>query len=467
MKQIFTLLAAVVLTASAFAQVGIGTTTPDASSALDITSTTKGLLMPRMTNAQRVAIASPAAGLLVFVTDFDGGTFLFYDGTGWKELLLTEARDTPDAPTIGTATAGDTQATVSFTAPSNNGGSAITSYTATSSPGGIAGTVSQAGSGSITVTGLTSGTTYTFTVTATNAIGTSSASAASNSILVYPPNSPGALLSVDQKSTINATNSLKAIGLTDWSELIGFTDNGGSLYAEGYLTDDYAIRETKTYLMFSENNNWNSSTKVFLAEYNYNANNNSDEVRFYNGSAAAKTENVTISSNQKYILYTNSGTNYTVNITIADRTLPLYLDLEQSYSNARGNQVNITFADPNDAGLVFYNNGGGNYWNNTNGSSTIQFSTNIMTPALAYIDEILASGSPSRVLWFSGDMIHTLYDSCGYPYTNDFDPNYPAPQFISKAINGYATHVSDITNGYESVIAKYMNCNTIYQSVPY
>jgi hypothetical protein len=469
MKKVFTLLAAVVLTASAFAQVGIGTTTPNDSAALDITSTTKGLLIPRMNNAQRQAISSPAAGLQVFVTDLDGGRFMFYDGTEWGTLSFAEKR--PDAPTIGTAVAGDAQATVSFTAPSSDGGSVITSYTATSSPGGIIETLSQSGSGSIIVTGLTNGTAYTFTVTATNAIGTSVASGASNSVTLYPTNyptnSPGALLSGDQKNIINATNSLKAIGLTDWSELIGFTDNGGSLYAEGYLTDDYAIRETKTYLMFSENNNWNSSTKVFLAEYNYNANNNSDEVRFYNGSAAAKTENVTISSNQKYILYTNSGTNYTVNITIADRTLPLYLDLEQSYSNARGNQVNITFADPNDAGLVFYNNGGGNYWNNTNGSSTIQFSTNIMTPALAYIDEILASGSPSRVLWFSGDMIHTLYDRCGYPYTNDFDPNYPAPQFISKTINGYATHVSDITNGYESVIAKYMNCNTIYQSVPY
>ena len=140
-----------------------------------------------MTNAQRQAISNPAAGLMVFVTDFDGGTFLFYDGTGWKELLLTEARDTPDAPTIGTATAGDTQATVSFTAPSNNGGSVITSYTATSSPGGITGTLSQAGSGSITVTGLTNGTAYTFTVTATNDIGTSLASAASNSITPRQP----------------------------------------------------------------------------------------------------------------------------------------------------------------------------------------------------------------------------------------------------------------------------------------
>ena len=89
----------------------------------------------------------------------------------------------PDAPTIGTATAtGTTTATVSYTAPANDGGSAITSYTATSSPGGITGTLSQAGSGTITVTGLTANTSYTFTVTATNLIGTSVPSAASNSI---------------------------------------------------------------------------------------------------------------------------------------------------------------------------------------------------------------------------------------------------------------------------------------------
>lgn len=52
-----------------FSQVGIGTTTPDASSVLDITSTEGGLLVPRMTSTQRDAIANPANGLIVYNTD--------------------------------------------------------------------------------------------------------------------------------------------------------------------------------------------------------------------------------------------------------------------------------------------------------------------------------------------------------------------------------------------------------------
>ncbi|MDA9239364.1 DUF1566 domain-containing protein [Flavobacteriaceae bacterium] len=186
MKKLFTLLAAVLFTATTYAQIGINNENPDASAALDITSTTGGFLPPRMTNAQRQAISNPAAGLQVFVTDFEGGRFMFYDGTEWGTLSFTEKR--PDAPTIGTATAVSSgEATVPFTAPSSDGGSAITSYTATSSPGDFTGTISQSGSGSIIVSGLTSGTTYTFTVTATNAIGTSLASAVSNSVVTPQP----------------------------------------------------------------------------------------------------------------------------------------------------------------------------------------------------------------------------------------------------------------------------------------
>ena len=89
---------------------------------------------------------------------------------------------TPGAPTIGTATAGNGQATVTFTAPVSNGGSVITSYSVTSSPAGGVGSLNQAGSGTITVTGLTNGTAYTFTVKANNAAGASAASVASNSV---------------------------------------------------------------------------------------------------------------------------------------------------------------------------------------------------------------------------------------------------------------------------------------------
>jgi hypothetical protein len=91
----------------------------------------------------------------------------------------TVAGSVPGAPTIGTAIAGNAQASVAFTAPAVTGGPAITSYTATSSPGGITG---SAASSPITVSGLTNGTAYTFTVTATNSIGTGPASAASNSV---------------------------------------------------------------------------------------------------------------------------------------------------------------------------------------------------------------------------------------------------------------------------------------------
>lgn len=65
--------------------VGIGTTKPDQSAVLDINSSNKGLLMPRMSLQQRNSIQSPAKGLIVFQTDMLSG-FYFFDGSEWKPL---------------------------------------------------------------------------------------------------------------------------------------------------------------------------------------------------------------------------------------------------------------------------------------------------------------------------------------------------------------------------------------------
>jgi hypothetical protein len=77
------------------------------------------------------------------------------------------------------AKADKAEAKVSFKAPASNGGSHITSYTVTSS----AGQTASGPASPITVKGLTNGTPYTFTVTATNKIGTGPPSSASNSVM--------------------------------------------------------------------------------------------------------------------------------------------------------------------------------------------------------------------------------------------------------------------------------------------
>src|SRR5439155_13936581 len=98
----------------------------------------------------------------------------------------------PGAPTAVTAKAGNASATVSWTAPLSDGGSAITSYTVTSSPAGASLTVAAPAT-SATLTGLTNGTAYTLTVVATNAVGNSAPPAPSDRVTpVAPATVPGA-----------------------------------------------------------------------------------------------------------------------------------------------------------------------------------------------------------------------------------------------------------------------------------
>lgn len=95
MKNFLTYLILFALTISGnvlFAQVGLGTLTPDPSSELDVNSTTRGMLTPRMTQAQRNAITAPAEGLLIYQTDQAPG-FYFRQGVQW-----IKSSTAPDAP---------------------------------------------------------------------------------------------------------------------------------------------------------------------------------------------------------------------------------------------------------------------------------------------------------------------------------------------------------------------------------
>ena len=89
MKQLIIILFIFLFASTTYAQMGVGTETPNPSAQLDVSSTTKGFLAPRMTKAQRLAIPAPAAGLLVFQTDdqvsFPKG-FYYFNGTAWTTV---------------------------------------------------------------------------------------------------------------------------------------------------------------------------------------------------------------------------------------------------------------------------------------------------------------------------------------------------------------------------------------------
>lgn len=208
-----------------YAQVGIGTVTPNASAALDINSTSGGLLPPRLTYEQKAAIVSPVAGLFIWCSNCGtNGELQVYNGTEWTNMIgNTASVAKPYAPTSVVATASNAQASVAFTAPTSNGGSAITGYTVTSSPDNI---TASGSSSPIVVTGLTNGTTYTFTVIATNSAGNSVASSSSASVM--PKTVPGAPTNV-----VATSANLKAS--------VAFTapiSNGGSAITSYKVTSD-------------------------------------------------------------------------------------------------------------------------------------------------------------------------------------------------------------------------------------
>ena len=140
-----------------------------------------------------------AVGTYTFTVEVDNGAY----ATVNSSILVRSPL--PDAPTIGTATAGYQQASVTFTPPLYTGSSAITGYTVTPTAGGPSCTAGPTDT-SCTVTGLTAGSLYRFTVTASNASGAGASSAQSNLIQPYSvPGSPSPVWTDvgDEQITVN------------------------------------------------------------------------------------------------------------------------------------------------------------------------------------------------------------------------------------------------------------------------
>lgn len=138
---------------NSIAQIGIGTNTPHVSSIFELNSTTKGLLIPRMSHSQKSAILSPIAGLTIWCTDCSGsvGQMQVFNGSSWTDLIGGVANNS-----------------------TSNGSSVINSYN----------DCSTASAGTLTAGVAVSGVTQTLTLNVTS-LGTYSISAIANGITFF------------------------------------------------------------------------------------------------------------------------------------------------------------------------------------------------------------------------------------------------------------------------------------------
>jgi hypothetical protein len=181
-KSIFIFFLLFVVTTFTQAQVGVGTSTPNASAQLDVSSTTKGFLPPRMTYAQRQSITTPPAGLFLWCSNCGtNGELQVYNGTTWTNMIGGAASGI--FPTLSTTALTNTTTTTTTSGGNitNDGGATITArgvcWSTSQSPTIANDKTTESGSfgsGSFTasITGLTRGTRYYLRAYATNSSGT-------------------------------------------------------------------------------------------------------------------------------------------------------------------------------------------------------------------------------------------------------------------------------------------------------
>jgi len=190
-------------------------------------------------------------------------------------------RTVPGAPTGVTSVAGNTSVAVTWFAPASNGGSAITGYAVTSSGGQ---TCTTTGALTCTVSGLTNGTGYTFTVKATNAAGTGGASAASASVAPVAAATPQCTATVSTSSTWGTNPG--------YGQVIIVVRNSGTV-----TTNSWTVTLVWPHAM-TVNRTVANSTVAGSGSVTYTVKNVS-----YNGSLAAGVDTSTGSHNPTFQVY--------------------------------------------------------------------------------------------------------------------------------------------------------------------
>ena len=209
------------------AQTGIGTTTPHASAKLDVSSTDKGFLPPRMIAAQRTAISSPAAGLMVYQTDGTSGLY-YYNGSAWIYII----NSTTNILSVVNGGTGTTTSTGTGSVVLNTNASLANPTLTTPSLGVASGT-------SLSLTSTTAGTsTSTGALIVSGGAGIAGqifAGGIQNTPIGNSTASSGSFTTIVASGNITATGSLTG-GNSSTSNISGFAANVVSISANYNIT---------------------------------------------------------------------------------------------------------------------------------------------------------------------------------------------------------------------------------------